>query len=411
MRHSVRSMAPASSFSSDQLRDVLLTHAQREGAPRVSIALPVEASWDRRRRAQLQLRTLLDGVAAEMERHRVPPDTAEAVLRPATDLLDGSAFWAGPGEGLLLLLSPEGPEQSLVQRLPFAPTAYAAVDARYHLRPLWGHLAPDLSYYVLALSAGGSALFCGSRYAIAPVPLAGVPTTLEEVVQYDGRSRSLGYHTRTQSGAGGGATRRAARYFGYEDAGDKAHVKEALVRFFRALDNGVRDVLAREATPAPLLLAGTATLRGLYRKVNRYPHLAEADIEGAVQTGPDRAWDTAALHEQGWAAMRPRGDAARRQALSRFRSDPRRTAANVGSVLLAAADGRIDTLFAPDATEAWGRYDPVRYHVEVHAHRQPGDTELMNAAVLHTLQAGGTVYVGPPDRLPDGAPIAALLRY
>ena len=72
---------------------------------------------------------------------------------------------------------------------------------------------------------------------------------------------------------------------------------------------------------------------------------------------------------------------------------------------------RVDTLFATDEPEAWGQYDAAQYRVEVHPHREPEDIELMNAAVLHTLQAGGTVYIDDADALPDGTPIAALLRY
>ncbi len=399
------------SLASDQLRHTLLRTLDTTSSPRVTIGLPVKATWERTRHAKLQLRTLVDEAKDTMDRYGLPPDDPAALFAPATALLEETDFWASPAEGVLFLLAPEGPEASVVQRLPFSPPSFVAVDTRYHVRPIWSYLEPDLRFYVLALSAGGVQLYRASRYTMESVPLLDVPTSLEEALQYDDPIRSVRYHTKTSPGAGGDPSRRAAIYYGHEDAGDRAYVKEGLLRFFRTLDNGVRDVLSKDATPSPLVLAGAESLRGLYRKVNQYDDLRDDDIDAALHHGADRDWDTTALHERGWALVAPQARAPYRQALDRFRTAPDRSAANVGSVLLAALDGRVDTLFAPDTTAAWGQYAPDRYTVEVHPHREPGDTELLNAAVTHTLQTGGTVYVDAPEALPEGAPIAALLRY
>ena len=398
-------------FDSDRFRTTLLQELGQTGLPRISIGLPVQPNWNRRRHGQLLLRTLLDEVTDTMSRYGLTPDDSESLLAPATALLEETDFWSRPAHGVLLLLSPHGPEASIVRRLPFAPEPFAAVDARYHVRPIWRHLEPDLRFYLLALSAGGVVLYRASRYTIEPVDLTEVPTSLDEALQYDEHVRSVRYHTKTPSGAGGNSFRRAAIFFGHEDAGDKAYVKEGLLRFFRALDNGVRDVLSQEATPPPLVLAGTQAVRGLYRKANQYGHLTNEDIDVALSNGTNRDWDASALHERGWALVEPQADAARHTALDRFHAAPERSAANVGSVLLAAVNGRVDTLFATDAHEAWGQYDPDQYTVEVHPHREAQDTELMNAAVAHTLQSGGTVYVNSPEHLPNGTPIAAVLRY
>lgn len=404
-------MSHEPSLAPDELRDTLLRTLDSPSTPCITIALPVEATWERSRHAKLQLRTLMDEATDTMARYGISPEDPSSLFAPATALLDETDFWSSPADGVVFLLAPDGPEAGVVQRLPFSPRPFVAVDTRYHLRPLWAHLEPDLRFYVLALSAGGVQLYRASRYAMEPVVLPDVPTTLEEALQYDDPIRSVRYHTKTPPGAGGDPSRRAAVYYGHEDAGDRAYVKEGLLRFFRTLDNGVRDVLSQDATPSPLVLAGAESLRGLYRKANQYRALLDEDIDAALHRGADRDWDTNALHERGWSLVAPQAHAAHHQALDRFHTAPDRSAANVGSVLLAALDGRVDTLFAPDTTAAWGQYAPDRYSVEVHPHRQPGDTELLNAAVTHTLQSGGTVYVDPPEDLPEGAPIAALLRY
>lgn len=46
-----------------------------------------------------------------------------------------------------------------------------------------------------------------------------------------------------------------------------------------------------------------------------------------------------------------------------------------------------------------------------HADREVGDTELLNGAVVRTLQSGGTVYVTDAADVPEESSIAALLRY
>lgn len=404
-------MPSDASLAPDQLRDTLLHALDTTSMPRVTIGLPIEASWERTRRAQLQLRALVDEATDTMDRYGLSPEAPSALLAPATALLDETDFWSQPAEGVLMLLAPEAADASVVRRVPFAPAPFSIVDHRYHVRQMWRHLEPDLRFYILALSAGGVVLYRASRHSIEPVELTDVPTTLDEALQYDDHVRSVRYHTKTAPGGKGNSFRRAAMYFGHEDAGDKAYVKEGLLRFFRSLDNGVRDVLAQETTPAPLVLAGTEAVRGLYRKTNQYRHLTDKDIDVALSDGAEREWDAAGLHERSWALMEPKADAPRRTALDQFHAAPERSAANVGSVLLAAATGRVNTLFVTDTQEAWGQYDPDGYTVEVHPRREADDTELMNAAVAHTLQGGGTVYVGPAEDLPKGTPIAALLRY
>ena len=200
-------------------------------------------------------------------------------------------------------------------------------------------------------------------------------------------------------------------FFGHEDAGDKRYVKEGILRFLRTLDNEVRDVLSNTPTETPLLLAGIEELRGLYRQVNSSPHLLDEAIETSVIEPETRTWDADAVHEKAWPLVRPHFEADRHEAIDRFHAAPERTAGNPGSVLLAAEEGRIDTLFVAETPQVWGRYDEEDHAVHAHGERRPGDSELLNAAVIRTLQADGTVYVTDAADVPEGGPIAALFRF
>ena len=126
---------------------------------------------------------------------------------------------------------------------------------------------------------------------------------------------------------------------------------------------------------------------------------------------PVRIQGTAALHRRAWEIVQSQFDQPRTDALDQFHSSPERTAANPGSVLLAAVDGRIDTLFVAEEPVVWGTFDPDAHSVRVHPEREAGDIEFLNAATAATLQSGGTVYVTDADHVPSEAPVAALLRY
>ena len=389
------------------LRDTALSLLEQEAAPWTSIYMPVRRPWNEKRANRVLLRNLLDAARDRPLSKRLSATDVESMLAPAVDLREDSSFWEGELEGLALFLAPNA---HTVLRLPFAPSTLAEVDEQVHVRPLWRHLEPDGLFFVLGLSAGGTALFRATRYDVEEVPMEEGPTTLDEVLQFDEHERSLQFHTGTSSGSGEGGGR-SAMFFGHEDAGDKRYVKEGLLRFFRTLDNQVRDVLDQEPTPAPLVLAGIEQLRGLYRQVNRYAHLHGEAVETSVIDPKTREWNIDEVHRRAWSVVHSQFDEDRQEAINQFRSAPDRTAGNPGSAFLAAVEGRVDTLFVAEAPTVWGAFDDDRHVVRRHSDREIGDTELLNGATARTLRSGGTVYVTDASEVPDGGPIAALLRY
>lgn len=390
------------------LRDTALSLLDRESpSPWASIYMPVRRPWNEKKANRVQLRNLLDQVRDQAPQRGLSATDAGSMLAPAVDLLEDPSFWEGDLEGIALFLRPDDPT---ILRLPFAPSLFVEVDEQVHVRPLWRHLEPDGTFFVLGLSAGGTALFRATRYDVEEVPLEEGPTTLDEVLQYDDHERSLQFHTETSPGSGEGGDR-SAMFFGHEDAGDKRYVKEGLLRFLRVLDNQVRDVLDQRPTPVPLMLAGIEQLRGLYRQVNQYPHLLDESVEESVIEFETREWDVEELHRRAWDVVRPRFDEDRQEAIDQFHAAPDRTAGNPGSAFLAAVEGRVDTLFVAEAPTVWGAFDDDRHVVRQHSDRQPDDTELLNGAAVRTLQSGGTVYVTGASEVPEGGPIAALFRY
>ena len=397
------SSVPTESF----LRELLDTGAP----PHVSVFMPIQRPWNKAKENPLRLKSLLEEAHATLQRRDVSESEAEQILQPAFDLTDDEGFWNGEGgDGLSVFVSRD---HFSTHQLPFSVFRQQFVDHRFHVRPILRHLEPDGPYFLLALSQGGVKLFRGSRYTLQEVSLENVPTTLEEALKYDEHIRSVTFHTGTRPGAEGDSRRRSAMYHGQEDAGDKAYVKEGILRFFRTLDNEVRRLLKQEATPPPLVLAGVDALRGLYRKANHYPHLTETDVEGHFVDWTDEEFDREQLQERAWSIVEPLYARDRTDAAKRYEqlSTTDRGTGSLHAVIPAAYDHRIETLFVAEAPRAWGRFLPRTHEVEIHTTPAPSDVELLNAAVAWTLAGDGTVYVVDPEDVPSRTAAAAILRY
>jgi len=379
-----------------------------------SLYLPLRRAWNRDDLFQRELRALLNEVTADAERYGAEPTVIQAKMESATNVVRHPDAISPHADGLALILHSG---EVVVESLPFAPALHASIDRFVALRPVWPHVHPDRPFYVAALSAGGVALFIGSRYEISRANLGdNVTTTLETFRKFDDPVRSLRYHTGTPARGTGGTGRRAAMYFGHEDAGDRAYRVEAMTQFLRYIDNEIRRVIEQDVPLHPLLLAGPDHLRGIYRSVNGYEHLHDEEIDGSHRTGGDRVWDVAALQKAAWQIIEEDLTQEREEALDRYRQDVGRSAHSTAPVLRAAVSGRVDTLFvAANAAPVWGRIEDTG-GVNTRARRASGDSDLLNAALIHTARAGGTIYafddaVPVFDRTNNQPVMAARFRY
>ncbi|HVS13489.1 MAG TPA: hypothetical protein VMV46_06180 [Thermoanaerobaculia bacterium] len=86
--------------------------------------------------------------------------------------------------------------------------------------------------------------------------------------------------------------------------------------------------------------------------------------------------------------------------------------AELSGLVIAAREGRVDSLFlGPGAPELWGVFDPATNGLEVREQPEPGDEDLIESAVFHTLRTGGRVWPVSPGELPVDGEAVALLRY
>jgi hypothetical protein len=338
----------------------------------------------------------------------ITASAADELLQPLTRLADDQAFLQHQSEGLAIFLAPGHNEHF---QLPMTVEERVVIGESFWLRPLIPLLREEDYFYLLTLNQGGVQLLRASRYAIAPVELGDeVPRSLAEALRYDDFERQLQFHTRTGTATDSGD--RSAVFHGQGGA-DEASNTEHILRFFRALDNGVRDLLEGADHP-PLVLAGLPFLQGLYRQVNRYNNLLDEGVDHDSE-----AVTEAELHERAWSLVSPLFQADRTQAMDQYQhlqgTNDQRAMANLEAVVPAAYFQRVDTLFLLSDEPVWGVFDAEENAVHLHTDYQPGANDLMNFAAIHTLLNGGAVYdLTAPDAteaLTGESSVAAILRY
>jgi hypothetical protein len=354
--------------------------------------VPTENQQDRTR-----LKNLLRQAQESLQAYGLRPSEAESLLEPATRLLGAIPFWKDKRDGLALFISPGIFRQ---YQLPTSFEPLLVVAHRFHVKPLLAFLGGN-EFFVLALSQNAVRLFEGSPFGLSAIDdLEGVPKSLADALKYEELIKQLQF--RTGIGVGGARGERAAMFHGQE----AADAKDRILRYFRQIDQGLRDLL-REAQ-APLVLAGVEYLLPIYKEVNTYQHLLNGGITGNPEgLNPDE------LHRQAWALVQPFFRREQEQAAARYLqlAGTGRTSNDPQEIVPAAYHGRVEFLFVAVGRQQWGDYDPGANRVDLHPVAQPGSFDLLDLAATQTLLHGGAVYAVEPSEVPDKARLSAVFRY
>jgi hypothetical protein len=326
-------------------------------------------------------------------------------LEPVRTLPSDSGFWEHVGDGLALFLTKD---ELRLFRLPIQFPEVVIVNTRFYIKPLLPLLSEEKLFYILALSQNRVRIFRATRYSVEELEPEEMPRSLFEAMKYDEREKQLQWHSQTMSGISGGGvspgTRRRSMFHGHGVGTDDS--KDRILRYFREVDKGVRDMLPRNGVP--LILAGVDYLLPIYREANTYPHLLEGGIEGNPEgLRPEE------LHLKSWDLLEPVISRPRAAAMDKFaRLAGTGTASDqLEQILPAAAQGRVETLFIALGQRVWGRFDPGLNTMETHPKEAPGDEDLLDLAALYTVRNSGLVYALPPEELPGAAAAAAVFRY
>ncbi|HLV04734.1 hypothetical protein [uncultured Georgenia sp.] len=357
----------------------------------VSVFLPTHRRGGDTDADALMLKNLLsraeDALAAEGLRR---PEIDE-LLRPGRELQNDALAWSHMSEGLALFLSTD---EARAYRVPRALPTAVTVGDRFVFAPLLRLLGGREHYLVLTLSQDQVRLFQGGRHGLEPVELPDVPSSVEEVVTVPaGRPSPV-------ARALVGGRRGRAVFFGHGASDPK---EDAVQRFLREVDDGLKDVLRDR--DLPMVLAGLPHTVAAFRELTSYPHVLEETVDRHCDDLSEQE-----LHELTWPIISGLRDRRRAAALSRLRgllgtglatTDP-------AAVERAARSGRVAELVVDEAVPRWGSItEPTLVHLGTDT--EWADAELLDLTARATLAAGGEVTVVEDAGLPEG--IGAILRY
>ena len=366
---------------------------QGEGT-RVSLFIPThrvgtakESDEDR-----LRWKNLLGATHDALLEDGLDRNEAEALLEPAWTLYGDRRAWSQMAEGLAMFLQKDW---HATYRVPLDLPELGAVGSSFVLTPVLPMLS-DRNYIILTLSQKDVRVLRGSRDRIGEMELPSVPKAFEDVFEIPDGAQSDSVPRPNASGrmtSGPGGV-----YYG-ADALDSAHQKD-VVEFFREVAKGVEDHLAGRSIP--MVLAGLPEWVAAYRDLNSYPHV----VETAIERNPDDM-SPEDLRTAAWELASQRLERENARLVDRFHEQRAHGSGAVGAedVAQAAGEGRVEVLLLT----ADGCYTGNASGPEIVRPDAGDECAQADAAVRATLRTSGAVRV--LEELPDGATVAAVLRY
>jgi hypothetical protein len=365
--------------------------ARHQASPCVSIILPIDRAHPDDRRDHLVLKSLVATVRAQLE----TTDTAgiDELLRPTAAVLQRTVLSERSG-GLALFLAP-GFAQELAVDVPVE--ALATTGSQFTIGPLLPGIESFPPCYVLTVGAENVSLFRLHRTMWSVCDVPDLPAAVEDALFFERDERMSSSH------AGGPVGGAGLSIIGHGSGAQDEDRKDRLSRFFQKVDDAVVQFLHNDPE-TPLVVAGTEPTVARFQHVTRHHRVIPAPV------GSPGELLTPELHRRVEKLIEPilaESDDVLFDRLSE-RLGTGLASVDLGELIHVAAAGRVSDLLVASSTPRWCRPTPPAERLD---QWEPGATDLVNDVIVQAWRHDARMHCVPPERLPDGAPLAALLRY
>ena len=362
----------------------------------VSLFMPTHRAGRETEQDPIRFKNLLGEVEARLLAEGLRSPEVREVLKPAHGLLQDPGFWQHQSDGLAVFFTPE---EFHYYRLPLEFEELVVVSDRFHLKPLFPYFTNDGRFYILALSQKEVRLLECTQHTVDEVGLENMPTSLSEAFKYQNFEKQLQFHTGTTLASG----THSGVFHGHDIRDD---AKDKILRWFHMIDKELKSLLRDEQSP--IVLAGVEYLLPIYKDANTYPHLMDNGVPGnPEELKPEE------LHDRAWTVVEPVFMEKQEKAAARYGqlAGTGQTTSDVKEAVLAAHQGKVDSLFVAVGVQVWGSFDADTNAIDIHEHKETGDEDLLDLAAVRTRLNGGAVYAVEPGKVPGHAPLAAVFRY
>ncbi|HJS88246.1 MAG TPA: hypothetical protein VJ779_22575 [Acetobacteraceae bacterium] len=348
-----------------------------------TLYLPIDTDQRDARAPAARLRNLIGQVEERLRRRGVEDARADAILRALHDFADQTDFARHREPGYALFAAATGLQcYALPEKIPERVT----VGRFFCIKPLLPLIARNRRFHILALATGRVRLLEATPFAWTELPLDDL-LPLDAAAEADSRPAA--------DAASGGKAPEELR-------------TEILAENLNRVAAAVRARLGSDQ--APLVLAAEPRVAGHFSKLAHLPQM----LADTVDTNPF-ALSNEELHRRATQLIMPLIDAERNAVLesinARLGTAEPTVAIRLEEILIAARDGRVDSILVADDQTLWGTFDAESGTVTGRGTPGIADEDLLNLAAALTLRHGGRALAVPSAMLPRGAPAAALLRF
>jgi hypothetical protein len=364
----------------------------------ISIYMPTYRAGTQIQQGRIRLKNQLREAETRLVDNGMRSPEAKQLLHPAQQLVLNNQFWQQQRDCLAIFLAAD---IFHYYRLPIKAEEFLQIGQRFHLKPLLPLLSGDGLFFILALSQNSIRVLRCTRSSVSELDIEAIPHSLDEAMQFDDSERQLQLHSNTLEGTNAKA---AAIFHGHGVGVDDS--KDNILRFFRLIDRGLHNLLREEK--APLVLAGVEFLFSIYREANTYAYLTDECLPG----NPEEL-DAEDLQTLVWPLVEHYYHKSEQEALTYYGpfNGTGRTTHDIKKAAPAAYNGQVELLFLAAGAQQRGSFDPQIDEVRIPQETELGDEDLYDFTAIQTILNGGTVYLLEADKVPDGEPMAALLRY
>jgi len=354
--------------TSQAVKELLTSNPQ----PAVTIYAPMHTTGSPRHitENQARMKRLISKAIGKVnkqygENHLLAKDLRDWLNAYYEDL----GFWERQTAGLLLCARPNDVRWF---NLPADTDEYIAVDETLHLAPILTMMHDNQPYYILLVNQHKPKLFRGDMYGLRMSELE-LPASVEAALGID------------------------------ENIQEDDHLK-----FFRIID---RTVCEKISDKLPLILAGTESETAEYRSHSKYPYILQPSLAGSRVD-----LDMQAMHSHAVSIIKQELVApTHRKALEEYYrlagANPDRTMDTIPAIESAIGEGRVDKLLAPLSTHTADTIHDTLNAMDKISLPQGESGRLLNRLALEVWRMSGTVISLTPQQMPNGAALAARLRY
>ncbi|HUE70126.1 MAG TPA: hypothetical protein VMP01_04485 [Pirellulaceae bacterium] len=369
--------------------------------PCVSLYQPTHRNHPENQQDPIRYRNLL----AEMEnslRQEYPTREVRTLLEKFQTLARDDRFWNHRTDGLAILGSPDTFQIFELQRT--VPELLVVADS-FHTKPLLRVLQSADRYQILALNRHEAKLYEGNRYALDPVELTNVPSTITEALGEELTEQHLSvasYGAGAARAAGGGAT---PSIHAHGDKKDEVDIDRD--RFFRSIDRGILEHHSRPSG-LPLMLATLTEYHAPFRAVSHNPFL----MADGIMKNPD-ALDLNQLRAEAWRIVEPFYLERLAKLVENYQIACSRQLGSddLAQVAQAVTAGRVGTLLVEDDRQIPGKIDRKTGQIQPGDLSHPEVGDMLDDLAETVLRMKGEVVVVPADRMPSTTGLAATYRF